>query len=201
MMRKVEAHRLKRIAGDEQGAAAVEFALILPLLLLLFLGTIEASSLITVDRRVNIVSGTVGDLVARTDPTEPLEVADLNDYFEASEGIIFPYEPGDLQQVVTVIVVDDEGNATVHWSCGYNGGVALDAGDPYTPPASVESYWDVMKFVAQPPPDESGYVVASESRYSYLPLLGMVFTEGLNLHRTSYYLPRYQGAIASPGAC
>ena len=63
-----------RLASDERGVAAVEFALILPFLLLLFLGTIEASSLITVDRRVNVISGTVGDLVARTDPTVPLTV-------------------------------------------------------------------------------------------------------------------------------
>ncbi len=199
-MRQFKAPRFKRLAGDEQGAAAVEFALILPLLLLLFLGTIEASSLITVDRRVNVVSGTVGDLVARTDPTVPLDVALLSDYFQASEGIIFPYEPGELQQVVTIIEVDDEGTATVDWSCGYNGGVALDADDPYTPPANVESYWESMKAIAQPPAG-SGYVVASESQYSYLPLLGLVFTEELNLHRTSYYLPRYQAAIASPGAC
>ncbi len=199
-MRQVTVPRLKQLAGDERGAAAVEFALILPFLLLLFLGTIEASALITVDRRVNVVSGTVGDLVARTDPTQPLAVAALTDYFQASEGIIFPYDPGDLKQIVTIVEVDDDGVATVDWSCGYNGGEALEAGDPYTPPANVQTYWDSMKDIAQPPAG-SGYVVASESWYSYLPLLGLVFTEEIDLHRTSYYLPRYQEAITSPGAC
>ena len=189
-----------KLAQDERGVAAVEFALILPFLLLLFLGTIEASSLITVDRRVNVISGTVGDLVARTDPTVPLTVSGLNDYFQASEGIIFPYDAGDLKQVVTVIQVATDGTATVSWSCGYNGGVKLTAGSTYTPPTSGLGYWNSMKGIAQPPTGQ-GYVVASETWYEYLPLLGLVFTEEMDLHRTSYYLPRYDGAIASPGTC
>jgi Flp pilus assembly protein TadG len=181
------------MAGDDRGAAAVEFALILPFLLLLFLGTIEASALITVDRRVNVISGTVGDLVARTDPDIPLTVSGLNDFFEASEGIIFPYDPDDLQQVISVIEVDDDGTATVEWSCGYSGGVKHTTGTAFTLPAN-------MNLVARPPTG-SGYVVASETWYSYLPLLGLVYTEAIDLYRTSYYLPRSEGEIASPGAC
>ncbi len=192
-MRPLKALSLQRLSGDEQGAAAVEFALILPFLLLLYVGTIEASSLITVDRRINIISGTVGDLVARTDPTAPIDVGDLNEYFQSSEGIIFPYDPDDLEQVVSLVTVDEDGNTAVGWSCGYNGGVKRTAGEEYPLPEEMNS-------VARPP-SGSGFVVASETHYPYLPALGLVFTEEIDLHRTSYYLPRYQEAIASPGAC
>jgi Flp pilus assembly protein TadG len=186
-------NRIGRLADDERATAAVEFALILPFLLLLFLGTMEASALITVDRRVNVISGTVGDLVARTDPTEPLSVTLLNDFFQASQGIIFPYNAGDLRQVVSIIEVAADGTATVEWSCGYNGGVKHTAGASFTLPAN-------MNLLARPPAG-NGFVVASESWYSYLPLLGLVYTDEIDLYRTSFYLPRYDGEIASPGAC
>jgi Flp pilus assembly protein TadG len=185
--------RLKRFAEDRRGVAAVEFALILPFLLLLFLGSIEASSLITVDRRINVISGTVGDLVAQQDPgDDPLTDAILDDYFEASEAIIYPYSTTGLEQVVSLVEVAADGTATVEWSCGYNGGVKRTANSAYTLPAN-------MNLVARPP-DGSGYVVASETSYSYLPALGLVFTEAIELNRASYYLPRFREAITGP-AC
>ena len=53
-----------RLTLAEKGAAAVEFALILPVMLVVYLGTLEASTLITMDRKVQSVAGAVGDLVA-----------------------------------------------------------------------------------------------------------------------------------------
>ena len=36
-----------------------------------------------------------------------------------------------------------------------------------------------------------GCVIASETTYSYKPLLGAVFTTALNLSHTNYFIPRY----------
>ena len=56
---------LGRFGKAREGAAAVEFALILPFMLMLYAGSIELSDLINVDRRITVISSTVGDLVAR----------------------------------------------------------------------------------------------------------------------------------------
>lgn len=184
------AARLKTFAADARAAAAVEFALIMPLLLLLFLGTIEASSLITVDRRVNVISGTVGDLVSRWDPdTGAIPISDLTDYFRASQGIIYPYSTTGLKQVVSVVEVTAAGVATVRWSCAYNGGTKRATNSAYT---SLPQHMNELS--------RGGWVVASESSYSYRPVLGMVFTEALNLYQESFYVPRYASYIAGP-AC
>ncbi|HEY9010727.1 MAG TPA: TadE/TadG family type IV pilus assembly protein, partial [Devosia sp.] len=116
--------RLRRLAADEGGAAAVEFALILPFLLLLYMGSIEASTLFTVDRRVEVISSTVADLVARWNPNQGTSIPKsiLLDYFKASEGIIVPYPTTDLKQVVSFVRVSTAGIASVIWSCSYNGG-------------------------------------------------------------------------------
>src|SRR5690606_16175267 len=105
MLTRMQA-RLVRFARDARAVAAVEFALILPPLLLLFLGTIEGSSLITVDRRVQTVSGTIGDLVARWDPdTGTIPSNTMADYITASEAIIFPYDADPMAQTVSLVRV------------------------------------------------------------------------------------------------
>jgi len=46
--------RIRRLGASESGAAAVEFALIMPFMLALYFGSMEASVLFTADKRVNI---------------------------------------------------------------------------------------------------------------------------------------------------
>ena len=167
----------------------MEFALILPFLLTLFLGSVEASSLITVDRRVTVVSGTVGDLVARWDPdNSAIPSGTLTDYFKASEGIIYPYDKTSLKQVVTVVRVFSNNTTQVQWSCGYNGGVKHATNSSYTLPTDLR---DLVK-------NSSGYVVASETWYDYTPVLGIEFSELYNLYAESFYLPRFEKKINGP---
>ncbi len=55
----------RRFGRKIDGIAAVEFALIVPIMLCMFIGTVELSQAITVDRRVTQVASTTADLVAR----------------------------------------------------------------------------------------------------------------------------------------
>jgi len=183
--------QLAVFAEATSAAAAVEFALVLPFMLLLFMGSIEASSLITVDRRVNVISGTVGDLVARWDPDEgAIPSGTLNDYFTASEGIIFPYPTTDLEQVVSMVRVLANGTTEVRWSCGHNGGTKRVTNSAYTLPTNIN-------LLARPPAG-SGFVVASETSYNYEPVLGAVFEGGLDLYQESFYLPRHEEEVTGP---
>ncbi len=65
-MRYVAA-RARRLTKAQEGVAAVEFALILPIMFFMFMGAVELSQGVTVDRRVSQVASTVGDLVARAE--------------------------------------------------------------------------------------------------------------------------------------
>lgn len=184
-------HRFRRFLKDRTAVAAVEFALILPPLLLLYVGSIEASALITVDRRVQIVSGTVGDLVARWDPAQgAMPQSTLDDYFDTTAVIMYPDANYlSVRQRVSVLFVDEDGDATVVWNC-VNGGAqkrAVGASYPLDPQ---------MTALVQ---NASGYVVASETYYDYVPVLGIVFEE-IDLSAESFYLPRYEQQVSGP-AC
>ena len=61
--------RMRRSAldlpGDRRGVAAIEFAMIVPLMLVLFFGTVEFSSGVAVDRKVTLMARTLSDLTSQ----------------------------------------------------------------------------------------------------------------------------------------
>jgi len=59
--------RVKDFLGARGGVSAVEFALILPVLLLLLVGAIDVGRAISAANRVTYVSASLGELVSRTD--------------------------------------------------------------------------------------------------------------------------------------
>lgn len=174
-----------RFARARDGVAAVEFALTVPVLLLLYVGSTELSQLITVDSRVATISGTVGDLVARS--KNKLAQSDLNTYFVAAQRILQPYSTTDLKQTVTLVKVTPAGQVTVVWSKAYNGAKTYAANANFTLPQQMI---DVAKQATA-----NTYVVVSETSYAYMPLLGMVFDTPLTLYHENFYLPRFGGDI------
>lgn len=174
--------RLRRFPGAEQAVAAVEFALILPFMLLLYLGSIELSDLIAVDRRVTTIAGAVGDLVARTDGS--LTTATLNDYFDAAEAIMFPYQTTGLKQIVTCVYIAANGTTTVIWSRQHGGATAKTVGSH---PALPTAITDIAR---------DSYVIMSETSFGYKPLLGLVMTSTYDLYRENFHLPRYGELIS-----
>lgn len=178
--------RVRQFARAERAAAAVEFALVVPVMLTLYLGSIEASSLYTVDRRVTTISSTIGDLVARADGV--ISEEEIDDYFEAAQGIMVPYPQGGLAQVVSLIEVKGNGKTSVVWS-RTSGGTAREKGKSYPLPATSQ-----MNQIAR----DTGYLVVSETSYAYTPVFGAVIQGPINLYRESFYLPRFGEMIAEP---
>ncbi|WP_417310584.1 TadE/TadG family type IV pilus assembly protein [Devosia sp.] len=175
---------MRQFRTQERGVAAVEFALILPFLLLLYFGTVEAASLYTVDRRVYTIAGTMGDLVSREDTS--IATATLNDYFAAAQNIMRPYSTNGLRQVLSLIEVADDGSVTVSWSRGFNGGIAREADSQF--PLDANEQLNLMA--------RGDFLVVSEIEYAYTPMFGMVISGPINLNRAEYYLPRFEGGIA-----
>jgi Flp pilus assembly protein TadG len=172
---------LGRFGKAREGAAAVEFALILPFMLMLYAGSIELSDLINVDRRITVISSTVGDLVARH--KNGIAQAELDDYFTAAEEIITPYKTTGLMQLITCVKISLDGStATVQWSKGYGG--ATERTGTVTLPQAIRAI------------SKDKYVIVSETQYSYKPLMGIVFQTALTMNRQAFHLPRFGGNIA-----
>ncbi len=170
----------------QHGVAAVEFALIVPVMLAVYIGTLEASTLISMDRKVQSVAGAVGDLVARADKT--ITQAQITDYFRAASGVMTPYSSDPVLQVVTAVQVSEEGVATVIWSrqftnTTYSATTPHRAGTAFPLPQEMI---DISK---------GQTVIAAEASYAYTPLFGLFFNQPIHLSRSNFFLPRFGGTI------
>lgn len=111
-------HRFaRRIAGDRRGLALVEFAFVVPVLILLFVGGYQLSDGIFASRKVSRTVRTVADL---TSQYTKIDDATLDTILAASQQIMTPYKIDSTEIRVSQITTNGNGAAKVDWSRGKN---------------------------------------------------------------------------------
>ena len=185
--------RVRGLLNDCRGIAAVEFAVILPVMLVMFFGVVEFSSGIAVDRKATLVARTLSDL---TSQMVSVADADLTSFGQTAKAIMTPYAPPPLQSSITEIYVDiTTGVARVQWSKGLtidtSGNVAIAATPPHNP-------GDIV--VIPPALVVNGtYLIWSEVSYKYTPAVGYVMAKtGITLSDTAYTRPRQVLCVIYP---
>jgi Flp pilus assembly protein TadG len=174
------ARRLARLAGDERGVSAVEFALLLPLMLTLYLGAVEVSQGIGADRKVTLTTRTVADLVSQV---SGLTASDMTNSLNAASAVMAPYSSSNLKVTVTSVKIDANSNATVDWSATMNG-TARSKGSTVTLPTAL--------LIA------NTSLIWSEVQYTYTPTIGYVISGSLTLKDQIYMRPRMSDSIIYP---
>ena len=170
--------RLRRLIGDERGVSAVEFAMMLPLMLTLYLGTVEISQGIGAQRKVTLTSRTICDLVSQV---SSIGNSDMTNALNASSSVMAPFPVGNLKVTVTSVKIDATGKATVDWSDTLNG-TARAKGSVVTLPTALN--------VA------NTSLIWSEVQYTYKPVMGYVVTGTLTLKDQIYMRPRLSDSVA-----
>jgi len=112
---------LRRWRADAAGMAAIEFAMIVPMMAVMFVGAVELSQAITVDRRVTQIAASTADLVARAE--NQISQSDITDIMKAGSFIMAPYSQNPLQIVIRELQSSTTSATTVKqsWTCTYNG--------------------------------------------------------------------------------
>ncbi len=112
---------LPRFARDRRGVAAVEFAIVVPLMLALYFLTMEVSQAIDSSRKVGRIASQIADLVAQQEVTSPGE---LDAIMKISQPLLQPYTRSEADITVTAIRVTDDNvpTARVVWSRKYADG-------------------------------------------------------------------------------
>lgn len=118
---------LRRFIVRTEGVAAVEFALIVPIMSMLFMGAVEMSHAVTVNRRVTQVGSTAGDLVARFN--SGISATDIQNIMKVSTFLMSPYPTTRLKIDVSV-VSSSSSSATdtkQKWLCSFDSAVSATA--------------------------------------------------------------------------
>lgn len=165
---------LERLAGDESGVAAVEFALILPILLTLWIGGVEVTQALSFDRRLNNLSASLGDIVARS---KMLTHAEADEILDIAVGVMYPYSADGVSMVITAVTIDADGAATVAWSRA-EGTSARAVG---------ENVNDLVAATLRVPESQ---IIMSEVSGAYTPAVGYVITGTVDLEERMFYVPR-----------
>lgn len=170
---------LRRLIRENRGISAVEFALLVPVMVTLFLGGSEITQGITIKRKTTIATRTIADLVSQS---STLTDADITAIFTATSAVLAPYPATNLKLVITSVQIDANNAATVVWSSGHNGGTARTAGTPVTLPTGLNAF-----------PKTS--LIWAEAEYHYTPTIGYVISGSIDLKDKLYLRPRLVNCI------
>lgn len=168
---------VRGIRYNEEGVSAVEFALIAPVLILVYLGIVELSLLMRVDRRVTSTSASLGDLTARL---ATVTDEDMEEMFAAAQVMMQPYDAESARMRITSIVDNGDGNPKVDWSDAYQM-IPYAKGDLVTVPDGIIS--------------SPGSIILSEVEYDYVSELGGVIDTSKTITDKFFLRPRRVGAI------
>ena len=178
--------RVRGLLNDRSGLAAVEFAMIFPIMVVLYFGVVEFSSAIAVDRKATQVARTLSDLTSQS-----MSVADtdIKSFGEAAKAIMTPYPPSPLVSSITEVYIDKvSGVARVQWSKGLTisttGDVTIAATAPHNP-------GDVVTLPPTIVAAKGTFVIWSEVSYKYTPAIGIMMAQtGITFRDVAYTRPR-----------
>ena len=83
-----------RLGRDQRGIAAIEMALIFPVMIVLYFGLVDATDVLSAKRRVTLAASNVGDLV--TQAPGNITDAELDAFYGAVQPIMDPFPANDV---------------------------------------------------------------------------------------------------------
>ena len=171
--------RLRGFLRDRRGASALEFALIAPMMIVVFMGLVETSNVVIAGRRSQHAANALGDLVAQE---SKITNSDMADTFSAAQAMIAPLSTTSLKMKITCVALDSKGKTIVQWS------------DPQGLPADVEgaTYTGLPAGLLSTTGDSACIATA---KYTLVQISKQVIGSDIAYTRVSYAKPRYNTVI------
>jgi TadE-like protein len=161
---------------SDRGVTLVEFALVLPILVILFIGLVEFTQAFIVWRKLTTAATAVSDLVSQE---ASVNCSYLDDVKQVANEIMKPYNaPKSL--VIMSVVKDAANNQTIAWS--YPAGATSIA----LPQAGAGIL------------SASSSLIVTEAVYDFTPTIGH-FLGSFQIKESAYFRPRLTASVAKTG--
>ena len=201
--------RLAKAGADERGVAALEFALILPLMLLLYIGMSAITEAVSASRAVVTLSRTLADVTSQEAANTSLTDTATKEIFSASSAVLSPFPATGVKMTLSNVEFVADSNATAsngldaktRWTVTFSGAATRPcAGNPLLTPVSngsspSASTMPLGLYTA-------GFLIVADVSYTYTPSFGMFnwnwsngspgggWTGSFTMSRTAYMRPR-----------
>jgi Flp pilus assembly pilin Flp len=187
---------LRKLRRNNRGVAAIEFALLLPMLVTLMIGCLEVTFKIWSTQKAEKLSVTLADVIAQS---QEVTTADLDSLVSAVDKIMEPFPFGDDGAVIISSVYlpspeegEELGEPIVNWQRKFpaSGGLSATSkigaeGDEATLPDGFDMY-------------EKENCIVAEVFYIYTPIMpGFLFDEAIT-YRRSFFKPRLGALTDEP---
>jgi len=177
----------RRFARSTSGLAAIEFAIILPVLLLLLLGTFDAGRAITIYMKVRAATYTLAAVTNQYSTTTPIQSTDMQAITGATAAVLSPYPSAPTSVTITQIKQTTATQAVVSWSYAVNG-TAYGAGSTWS---RIPSTLSTNKACGSYP----CYFIFAEVKYVFTPSFGYFAVGSLTFSDNLYTTPRSSSCI------
>jgi Flp pilus assembly protein TadG len=195
---------LRAFRKAKDGAAAVEFALLLPVMITMFFGVVETSLALLCRADVSVMASTAADLVAQESaPTS----ADLSNTYSAAGTILYPYYSGGATGKPTIritsVIYDTTSQSTtagkVDWTCTQAGTGTLSPTSRSV--GSTVTFAPPLTGASQALMTTGGSVLIAEVAYDYASPTTKVITGPINMTNNFLTKPRRVAQITKPSVC
>jgi Flp pilus assembly protein TadG len=178
------------IACDRSGIAATEFALLLPALLILFLGSYETGNLVIAYMKLEAAAETAADLVAQTAVNTVLQSTDFTHVTDAAELVLTPLPTSSTQlKIAYASVTYSTGTAVIDWHLEVNGATAITTSNI---PNSEN-----LGNLGNAANGSTDSVIIVQLTYAYSSPISYVLHSSYTLNEAAFNRPRYTNCVAT----
>ena len=150
---------LRRFGRSKRGVAAVEFAIVAPMMLFIAFGIVEVTFALQANRRVENVASSLADIISRDD--NGVSQAELDDLWNAVRPLMWPSRDTGMQVRVSSVLITSPTRAEVVWSEGHGGYAPRAVASTVTLPSGMMT--------------QGSSFILGEVIYPYEPAIGFVF--------------------------
>jgi Flp pilus assembly pilin Flp len=187
-------NRLRKLRQDNRGVAAIEFALLLPMLIALLIGCVEVTFKIWSTQKAEKLAVTLSDVIAQS---TAVTGSDLESLIGAVDKIMDPFPFGDDEGKIIIsslYVPQDEEVAVVNWQCSFPSSGGLTAASEFGVKGGDADLPAGFTLA------EKDNVIVTEIFYRYTPIApGYLFDESI-IYRRALFKPRLALLLTDPCA-
>ena len=167
---------MRRFARDREGVSAIEFAILLPFMLTLYIGGVELGNGLAIQFKSTLAARTVADLASQYVSIDNSNMAGI---LGAATKVISPYSPTGMIVTVSEVTTNAQGVGKVVWSDST--GAANTVGSTLALPANLQQ--------------ANITLIYGEVTYPYTPNMGYVLTGTFNIYESIYFFPRLSSTV------